>query len=917
MTDDADRIPAGDVFVVPHVHWDREWYRTFESFRASLVQLVERVLDHLDSGTIPTFHLDGQTSTIGDVLAIRPDLEEPIRRHIRAGRLVVGPWHILADNQLCTGETLIRNLLIGRRWCERLGLTSSVGYSPDAFGHPADLPRVLRGFGIDNAVIWRGAPPEVARFTWTSPDGSSVLAINQAYYAADVLQPDPGAAGRFAAFVEAQRRRDPQGPWLLLDGADHLLVGDMTRRLDGIPEAGQGGQRGLGTHSGPTARVSTLADYVAAVKPLGLQCEVTGELRALGDYLTFLLPGTLSSLTWLKQLNRAAQLRLERITEPAVAHVDADDSALDLLQRAWEMVVQNTAHDSICGCSIDEVHAQTKQRALAALDIADRLERSVLLERGLDPRLRLGLGTDRPVSLIVRNPAGGPAAGPVVVEVFTDPAVHVCGLDDADGEPVSVEVTDLGMQSMFEADLDLMPDTATYRRHRVAFRSGLIPPLDEAVYRVATAADPQSADDSPAGLHPTTAQERTFEVDGWRVRVEDDATLTVTHGSTTWTGIARLVDEGDRGDTYNFDPTPEPVLPSPVVTSCRIESSVVRTVLTAEVTLTVPASLAPDRATRSGELVALPMRLEVTRWVGEPGLRVHVEGDNSAIDHRLRMVVPALGADHWAAGLQWSRIERPFAAGVGALPAAKGYEAAVAAAPTHGYAAANGPQPVVVLTRGMPEVAGVLDACSTHIAQPDTLQIAVTLLRATGWLSRYDLHSRTAGAGPELATPSAQVPGPFAADLVVLLGPDVPTDPATLQVAADVHDCGLSARVVSITPRRAPAAVTTLIAQAARPSAGMPAVTGALVGAWKRAEDRDGRVLRIWNPSGATVPATIEPGTIEPGTIGPDAADSADSTMMLTPCRFDEVSIGATTTDVVECELGPFATASYRVRALR
>ncbi|MEU1844827.1 hypothetical protein [Micromonospora sediminicola] len=176
------------VHVVSHTHWDREWYRPMESFRARLAELVARVCDQLDAGELRRFHLDGQTVTALDALAVRPDLADWIRAHAAAGRLHVGPWHVLADNQLVSGENLVRNLLAARRVAADLGLTlADVGYCPDAFGHPADLPRVLRGFGLDTALVWRGAPPHLARFRWRAPDGSEVLAVNQGYYEPEVL----------------------------------------------------------------------------------------------------------------------------------------------------------------------------------------------------------------------------------------------------------------------------------------------------------------------------------------------------------------------------------------------------------------------------------------------------------------------------------------------------------------------------------------------------------------------------------------------------------------------------------------------------------------------------------------------------------------------------------------------------------
>lgn len=856
------------LYVVPHVHWDREWYRTFEAFRSRLLHLTQSLLEQLDDGRIPTFHLDGQTITIADILQVRPELEERLRSHMRAGRLVVGPWHTLADNQLCTGETLIRNLLTGRRWTTRLGARPLVGYSPDAFGHPADLPRLLRGFGIDTALVWRGAPPEAPRFIWVSPDGSSVMAINQAYYAADVLWPGAGVADRVRSFVHAQQLRDPQGPWLLLDGADHVLPSDTRSRIDAVPD------------DVPEVRVARLDEYVAAVRAHGPpNRRVEGELRHLGDRLTFLLPGTLSSLTWLKRLNRQAQLRLERVIEPAVTAV-GDETDRALLDQAWDLVVANTAHDSICGCSLDEVHEQTRTRAQSALDIAETLDRRLLLRRGFDPLVTGGAPSPGEEVVVIDNPAGAPARGPVEVDVLTDLDHGIRALLDPDGARLDIEVTDLGLVSRFGADTDRMPDTRTFRHHRVAFLTGPLPAFGQVVYRLVQAPGPDP------DLRPTGRPGRELTADGRRVSLDADATIRVRDlaSGREWSGLGRLVDDGDRGDTYNADPVPGPTEPDVCVVEAECLTSTVRHRLVAQVRLTVPTSLSADRSGRSADAVDLPITLQVTRWHGAPGLHVTIEGNNRARDHRLRWQVPVPGAEGWAAGLHWSRISRPLRPDVGPRPDRPGHEATAAAAPTHGYAVAQGGPEVAVLTRGMPEVAGLAETADTPA------MLSVTVLRSVGWLSRSDLSTRTASAGPAIETPAAQVPGPFRVDLALLLGDEVPAhDPLALQVQADLFDAGLHARMAR---RIAPAGVSDDREDR------IPEVRGALVAAWKPADDGVGRVLRVWNPSASTVSASVDAG----------------SERLLAECRLDETTLEPEGGGRLVTELGPYGVRSYRVR---
>src|SRR5439155_20263247 len=172
------RAQLSTVFLVPHTHWDREWYRPFQSFRISLVDVVDEVLDRLEAEPKLRFTLDGQLATVDDYLEIRPEAAERIRALVHDGRLAIGPWQTLMDEFLVDGETTLRNLETGLARAAEFGSAMSVGYLPDMFGHVAQMPQLLRLAGIETAVVWRGVPSAVDRsaFWWSAPDGSTVRA---------------------------------------------------------------------------------------------------------------------------------------------------------------------------------------------------------------------------------------------------------------------------------------------------------------------------------------------------------------------------------------------------------------------------------------------------------------------------------------------------------------------------------------------------------------------------------------------------------------------------------------------------------------------------------------------------------------------------------------------------------------------
>jgi alpha-mannosidase len=168
-----------NVHIVSHTHWDREWYLTYEQFRLRLVGLVDRLLDLMESRPdFEFFHLDGQTIVLEDYLEIRPEQEPRLRKLIAEGRVLIGPWYDMPDEFLVSGESLVRNLALGQRIATRFGTPMPVGYLPDLFGHVGQMPQILRHFGLDNAILWRGFGGPRAEYWWEAPDGSRVLMMH-------------------------------------------------------------------------------------------------------------------------------------------------------------------------------------------------------------------------------------------------------------------------------------------------------------------------------------------------------------------------------------------------------------------------------------------------------------------------------------------------------------------------------------------------------------------------------------------------------------------------------------------------------------------------------------------------------------------------------------------------------------------
>ena len=157
-----------------HTHWDREWYRTFEEFRFRFIEVFDDIVKKLENEEFGQFYLDGQTILIDDLLEIYPDKKDLIKKLISEKKIVIGPWYTLADEFLVSGESLIRNLLIGTKQAKYFGVNDFAGYLPDAFAHSAGMVDILSSFGIKNALLWRGAGDKKSEFIWKSKNGDKI-----------------------------------------------------------------------------------------------------------------------------------------------------------------------------------------------------------------------------------------------------------------------------------------------------------------------------------------------------------------------------------------------------------------------------------------------------------------------------------------------------------------------------------------------------------------------------------------------------------------------------------------------------------------------------------------------------------------------------------------------------------------------
>ena len=728
--------------VVSHTHWDREWYQPFEAFRARLVRMMDSLIDLFERDPeFKHFVMDGQTVPLDDYLEIRPDRRETIEKLIRDGRLLVGPNYMLPDEFLIGGEAWVRNLQFGIRSARKYGGVMNIGYSPDAFGHIAHLPAILRGFGIDAVLIWRGVGREVgvSEFRWASPDGSEVLAVhfpNGYGYMAEV--PDDAEALE-TTLGEMRASLEP------LATTSHVLVPNGTDHLPA--HAGLSQVIKLANKIMPDAEVvhGTYADFVTGVrKELGARGYkrlplLTGEFRS--SERSNVLAGVLSTRIWLKQRYAHCEDLLARYAEPlaAWAHIArkvkgaSEEQTLSekgLLRQAWKLLLQNGPHDSVTGCSVDAVYDDVGLR----FEKCEQIAASVLLDsHGLIAGLAAAPSEE---TVVVYNPEHGPRTDFASFRLPVRDGRLPSHLVDEAGHEAPLQITERGLHSPRD----------NRERVEAAFVAPDVPGFGYKAFRV----------EYDGSASAAKAEGESIENEFFRVTGEADGTLTVEDKRTggVLRGLNRFEDSGEAGDEYTYNPPQEDDFvrePKGPVRIAVTEAGPARWTLKVAQTYSLPAGLSEDRKSRSKEHAECEIVSLVRLYPGVARVEIETIVDNRAEDHRLRALFPS-GAvtDHSVAEQHFGVVER--AAGLPEYDSTW-YETPVGTYPQKTFTdLSDGERGLMIANRGLPEyeVLKGADGIAT---------LALTLLRCISWLSRDDLRTRNGHAGPGMYTPGAQMPG--------------------------------------------------------------------------------------------------------------------------------------------------------------
>lgn len=684
------------IHVISNSHWDREWVYPFEETRLLLLDFMDELLDLLDKDPeFQSFTFDSQTVGLEDYLELRPEQRESIEKHVKSGRLIVGPWYSLPEEYIVNGESLVRNLVVGHRIAQDLGNVSKIGYTPFGYGQTSQMPQIYQGFDIDTIIFYRGINTPKSEFIFEGPDGSRLLGMRF------------GALSRFSYYFYVYRMlvygmsRDewwydwdrgacpfrlatdthPRAHYYILDTAkkqwNSQLIPEMLIKL--VKDESQhfttrhiACMQGFDT-SNPDPReseivrmckemmpehdfkLSNLKDYMDAMrKEVKNPTVITGESRnpgATGKW-THLFGDVISARTRIKRANAANEINLQRLAEPwsALGAMLGGEYMKSSIDRAWRMLLKNHPHDTICGAGVDQMEKDFIHRA----DQIDLISKGVARRGMQNLQIRIDNSdlNEKDMVLTVFNPCPFPRRGIIscLIDMPDGMGYEAFTIQTPEGKKLRHQIEgEYGFGTLVRNLQDISLEMRS-QRVRCHIEVDDIPALGYKTFHIIR-------EETHPYLPGSIARERNvLENEHLRVVFQSNGTLDVTHKNSgqVFKNLHYLEDCGETGHSWvHMEPIDNNVITShgfPVSLSLE-ESGPLFARMRVDYRMMIPAGLAEEmnerfreaidnNTRRSDELRELVVTSRFTLRAGDKKLDVTTSVDNTCKNHRLRVVFP-------------------------------------------------------------------------------------------------------------------------------------------------------------------------------------------------------------------------------------------------------------------------------------
>ncbi|WP_173915363.1 mannosylglycerate hydrolase [Halobacillus sp. Marseille-Q1614] len=738
------------VHVVPHMHWDREWYFSTEESRILLVNNMEEIMDRLETDPdYPYYVLDGQTSILEDYFAVKPEAKDRVKKLVQQGKLIIGPWYTQTDEMVVGSESIVRNLLYGIKDSKEFGQPMMIGYLPDSFGQSAQMPHIFNGFDIKYTIFWRGTSErhgtDKTEFYWETADGSKVLVQ---------LLPLGYAIGKYLPQEEKALKQRMEKYFPVLDrGAttEHLV---LPNGHDQMPI-----QKDIFEVMGKLKQLYPDREFfLSKYENIFAEIEKQNDLATLeGEFLDGKYMRVHRSIYSTRMDIKAANTRVENkitnVLEPlaSMAYDLGFEYHHGLIELIWKEIMKNHAHDSIGCCCSDKVHREIANRLFLAEEKTDQLIE--FYKRQIVDAVDTEEDTDR---LTLFNFLPYEREEVVTTEIISK--YKGFSLEDARGKALDYEILhkeeiDPGL---IDRQIVHYGNYEPFIKYQIQLKETL-PPIGYTTFFVKEN-DEKSVEER--------RQKDRVETEYYEVSVNQNGTLNIYDKQLgkSFDQVLLLENGGDDGDEYDFSPLEEEEL----IFSDEVEADIkaVQNKYAAEIdieySLKVPANLEDRKVGKKNSRVDVGLNIHIPNH--KPMIEVSCELDNQARDHRLRAYIPTdLSSSFSIADNQFGHIKRSVVdPAMDVWQEENWSERPDAIYPMLSYIGlSNEEYGVSVLTNSTREYEITGDSYNT---------IAITLFRSIGHLGKAEMLRRPGRpSGIKLPTPDSQMIGKLTVDFALYL----------------------------------------------------------------------------------------------------------------------------------------------------
>jgi len=614
------------IHVIPHSHWDREWYFTTSRSKVYLMKDLGDVLNTLENDPeFKYFMVDAQGSLLDDYIKWRPQDKERISKLVNEGRLVIGPWYTQTDQLVISGESIVRNMYYGIKRCESFGKYMNVGYVPDSFGQSGNMPQIYRQFGIEDTLFWRGVSDDMVKHTdynWRGDDGSVVFTtqIPFGYYIGGNIPEAPEENDEFwkkECFEKAGGRSATRHIYFP-NGFDQAPVRTNLPQL--VQERNEKDPENEYV-------ISCIEDYIKDVKSENPELEeVQGEL-VIAKHMR-IHKSIFSSRSDLKVMNTQIQNYVTNVMEPllTISYNLGNEYPHEVVAEIWKLLFENAAHDSIGSCISDTANEDVYVRYKQARDIAVNL---VELHSRL---IATNVKNDADMTFTVINTLPQKRKDTVIVKTYVPGGKFA--IIDENGNDVdytiikSRDLTDYVLSQTIMLD----PSRKFYVPDQVlevtmAIKANDVPALGYVQYSIDTKKD----------SHKETADKKVLENEYYAIEVEENGSLTIVDkaNNVTYKNQGILVENGDDGDSFNYSPPRKDMEVFSNESKCTVKISGSDIYDQAEIhfDMVVPADL--DERAEGKVSVTMPVDMTVALRKDSKVIDFNVKVDNKGLSHRL------------------------------------------------------------------------------------------------------------------------------------------------------------------------------------------------------------------------------------------------------------------------------------------